>query len=431
MSVRASAVKALHRVVFDRRSLATAIPEELRTLPEAQRPLLRELCYGVLRYYLPLTAISGRLVNKPLAARNADLGLLILLGLYQLIYMRIPDHAVVKETVKVVNDLKKAWAKGLINGVLRQFLRQKDSLLDLMQQDVETRTSHPNWLINRLEKSWPDDHLAIVEANNQQAPMTLRVNGCKSSREDYLRLLASQQIRASICSLSPWGVTLESARSVETLPGFKEGVVSVQDEASQLAVQLLELKPDLKVLDACAAPGSKSCHILEVEPALKNLLCLDIDQKRLDMISDNLHRLGLLAQCLPADANDTDGWWDGTPYDRILLDAPCSATGVIRRHPDIKLLRRDEDIAKLAARQLRLLTNLWPVLDRGGILVYSTCSLFAEENWQVVSRFLQKTPDAMDKPIEATWGNAADVGRQLLPKPGGHDGFYYAGIQKV
>lgn len=431
MNVRANAIKVLSKVVTDRRSLAKAMPEEINKLPATMRPLLRELCYGVLRYYLPLTAISRQLLRKPLAVKNADVNLLILLGLYQLIYMRKPDHAVVNETVAAVEEFGKTWAKGLINGVLREFLRQKDALLELVEQDVETRTSHPLWLIDRLKRAWPQDYPSILLADNQHAPMTLRVNGRKSDRCDYLNLLTERQIDASICSLSPSGITLKSARDVETLPGFKEGVVSVQDEASQLMTPLLELEPDLRVLDACAAPGGKTCHILEQEPALGKLLAIDSDQKRLQMIADNLQRLGLQAELLLADANDTAVWWDGTRFDRILLDVPCSSTGVIRRHPDIKLLRRDEDIAKLAARQLRLLTNLWPLLEEGGILVYSTCSLFPEENWQVVSHFLQRTPDATDKPFAANWGLAVDVGRQLLPKSGEHDGFYYARLQKT
>lgn len=431
MNVRANAIKVLSKVVTDRRSLTTAMPDEMKKLPATMRPLMQELCYGVLRYYLPLTAISRHLVKKPLAAKNADLGLLILLGLYQLIYMRIPDHAVVNETVAATKEFGKTWAKGLINGVLREFLRQKDALLELVEQDVETRTSHPLWLINRLKRAWPQDYLSILQADNQHAAMTLRVNGRKSDRRDYLNLLTERQIDASICSLSPWGITLKSAHDLETLPGFKEGVVSVQDEASQLMTQLLELEPDLKVLDACAAPGGKTCHILEQEPALRGLLALDSDRKRLGMIADNLQRLGLHAELLLADANDTAVWWDGTLFDRILLDVPCSSSGVIRRHPDIKLLRRDEDIAKLATRQLKLLTNLWPLLEEGGILVYTTCSLFPEENWQVVCDFLQQTSDATDKPFAANWGMAVDVGRQLLPKTGEHDGFYYARLLKV
>jgi 16S rRNA (cytosine967-C5)-methyltransferase len=431
MSVRASAVEVLRKVVIDGRSLATAMPEESARLPATSRALLSELCYGVLRYYLPLAAISNHLISKPLAAKNADLGLLILLGLYQLIHMRLPDHAVVQETVAVADQLKKVWAKGLVNGVLREFLRRKDSLLDLLEQDIETRTAHPRWLIDRLAEAWPLDYLSVLEAGNQQAAMTLRVNCCRNERLEYGERLASHQIHSSNCSLSPWGVVLESARAVETLPGFSEGLVSVQDEASQLAAWLLELKPGLKVLDACAAPGGKTCHLLETEPALQSLLALDSSQKRLDLVADNLRRLGLDAQLERADANDTAVWWDGKPIDRILLDVPCSSSGVIRRHPDIKLLRRDEDIAKLAARQLRLLTNLWPLLDSGGILLYSTCSLFPEENWEVVSHFLRQTADAIDKPIAADWGRGVDVGRQLLPKPGGHDGFYYARLQKV
>ena len=431
MNVRAHALEVLHRVIVDRRSLATAMPEKISKLPESMRPLSRELCYGVLRYYLPLTAIAKQLISKPLSAKNADLSLLILLGLYQLIHMRIPDHAVVTETVKVAKELNKTWAKGLINGVLREFLRQKEAILALVEQDIESRTAHPHWLISRLQDAWPQDYLSILQANNRPAPMTLRVNGRKSDRRDYFKLLARQHVDASLCSLSPRGITLGSAHDVETLPGFQEGIVSVQDEASQLAAELLELEPGLKVLDACAAPGGKTCHILEEEPALRNLLALDNDQKRLDMVTDNLRRLELQAQSLLADANDTAVWWDGTKFDRILLDVPCSASGVIRRHPDIKLLRTDEDIAKLAARQLRLLTNLWPLLEKGGILVYSTCSLFPDENWHVVTGFLQQTPDAIDKPLAADWGKAVDVGRQLLPQSGGHDGFYYARLQKV
>lgn len=394
------------------------------------RAFIQELCFGVMRWYWQLEAISKQLLSKKLKAKDNDIFALLLTGLYQLIHLRTPAHAAIHETVQATRTLKKPWAAGLINATLRQFQREQENILENIKQNFSARYSHPEWLMQIIQSEWPQHWENILHANNQYPPLTLRVNILKISRDNY----AKKIIDHTFAPFSASGITLKQACDIKQLPGFKEGEFSVQDESAQLAAPLLELKPELMVLDACAAPGGKTAHILETEPRLKKLFAIDVDNKRMQKIKENLTRLQLMSQTITLicdNATHPENWWDKNQFDRILLDAPCSATGVIRRHPDIKYLRRSDDIAKLAAQQLQLLNSLWPTLKPGGLLVYATCSILPQENENVLAAFLQTHIDAKEKIITAEWGIAKTIGRQLLPQNDGHDGFYYAKIEKI
>ena len=430
MSVRLQAVRALSPILKQDGSLASTLPPQLENLAEHEHPLLRELCYGTLRFMPRLQLIAAELMPKPLKRKDLDIQALILLGLYQLGYTRIPAHAAISETVQVTAKLKKPWAKGLINGILRNFQRRQSELADALSRQPEYQHAHPAWLIGKLYKAWPQQAEDILAQNNQQAPMTLRVNQRLVTRQGYSEQLQQAGILFSLCPFSEDGITLTQAVDVLQLPGFSQGLVSVQDEAAQLAAGLLEAAAGERILDACAAPGGKTCHLLERQPELARCLALDISDTRLARVQQNLDRLNLSCQLLAADAA-SNNWWDAEQFDRILLDAPCSATGVIRRNPDIKLLRRPEDITTLAQLQGRILANLWPMLKPGGRLVYATCSVLPEENERVITAFLAQQADASELPIEARWGLARPAGRQLFPQPGGHDGFYYAVLNKA
>ncbi|MEE8057214.1 MAG: 16S rRNA (cytosine(967)-C(5))-methyltransferase RsmB [Pseudomonadales bacterium] len=431
MDCRAAAARCL-AAISNGLSLSQQIPIFEQQVSERDRALFRQLNYGVLRFYPKLFAIVSQLLAKPLKDKDSDVLMLLLLGIYQLSETRIPDHAAVNATVAASLVLKKPWAKRLINGVLRQWQRQHDTLQkNLSPSEV---LAHPQWLHEALQNAWPDNADAIEAANNQHPPMCLRVNQQLLATDRYLETLTNQGIEASACDFSPQGIRLAQPVAIEQLPGFDQGWVSVQDEAPQLSTPLLDLAPGQRVLDACCAPGGKTCHILEAEPGLLELVALDIDGERLIRVEQNLERLqlnqSLHAKLIAGDASQTDSWWDGQRFDRILLDVPCSATGVIRRNPDIKLHRRVEDIQQLTQLQLRILSALWTTLKSGGLLLYATCSILPDENENIIASFCQQREDAKHIPIEASWGIAQDYGRQLFPQSNGHDGFFYALISK-
>ncbi|MEH6812065.1 MAG: 16S rRNA (cytosine(967)-C(5))-methyltransferase RsmB [Motiliproteus sp.] len=429
MSVRMQAAKVLTTILKQEGSLSTALPEALENTPEKDRPLLQQLCYGSLRILPRLQLISEQLLSKSLKRKDQDIQALILLGLYQLLETRIPAHAAIGESVEAALQLKKSWAKGLINGVLREFQRQPE-LIDELMLRANFRFCHPKWFITQLKQYWPEYYQQILEQNNQQAPMTLRVNLSRNSRENYSQKLQKLQISHRLCAYSEAGITLEKATEVDALPEFWQGAASVQDEAAQLAIPLLDLKPGQRVLDACSAPGGKTGHLLEAQGDIDYCLALDLKADRLAKVQQNMDRIGLTCELKQADASSAE-WWDGSCFDRILLDAPCSATGVIRRNPDIKYLRQAEDIITLSELQLKILNNLWPMLAAGGRLVYATCSVLPKENAEVVSQFLANQVDATEIPIDADWGLKQKTGRQLFPQPNGHDGFYYAVLEKA
>lgn len=430
MKPRVACARALAELLRQRGSLASSLPQWQDKVDATDRALVRELCYGSMRYYPRLNAIATQLLEKPLRAKDSDVQALILLGLYQLDYTRIPDHAAIGETAGAAKALKKPWATGLINGVLRRYQRERDDLTAKLNANPEFTSAHPQWLLQAYQVAWGDEAEQIVSANNAHPPLTIRLDTRQEKRDDYLRLLAKEGIDAKPTAFSHCGLTLPPCDPT-TLPGFSKGLLSVQDEATQFAAPLLDLEPGQRVLDACAAPGGKTGHILQSQPGLAEVVALDLEARRLERVSENLQRLQVNAKVVAGDAGEPSHWWEGVLFDRILLDAPCSATGIIRRQSDIKLLRSAADIDRLTQLQSRLLDALWPLLKPGGILLYATCSALPAENSQQATAFLQRTANAQEIPIEAPWGIPQPVGRQLLQQQGGHDGFYYAKFKKV
>jgi len=427
MNTRLIAARVLSRVLQDGQSLTAALDNALQAVESSKdRAFIQALCYGVCRQYHRLDFILSQLLDKPL--KDTDVKALALVGLYQLKFMRVKPHAAVSETVLATR--KKPWAKSLINAVLRTYLREQEGLEEKADKEQTAAASHPEWLIKQIEQDWPEQAQKILLENNQQPPMALRVNLSRTSRDHYLQALMDKDIAAVAVSFCPSAIMLDKPVPVDLLPGFAEGLVSVQDAAAQLAAELLDVQPGHRVLDVCAAPGGKTAHILESQSQLKELVAVDIDESRMQRVSENCQRLNLQAKLVVGDAANPEGWWDGKPFDRILLDAPCSALGVIRRHPDIKLLRRAEDIKPLQALQKNILQAVWPLLAPGGLLLYATCSILKQENEQQVQVFLAEHDDAVELSIEADWGSAGKCGRQILTGESGMDGFYYARISK-
>ncbi|MBC3486059.1 16S rRNA (cytosine(967)-C(5))-methyltransferase RsmB [Pseudomonas kermanshahensis] len=431
MNPRLAAARALAAVLSGKASLNSSLPAQLDKVDERDRGLTQDLAFGTARWQPRLDLLAAQLLQKPFKAADADVQALMLVGLYQLFYTRIPAHAAIGETVGCADKLKKPWAKGLLNAVLRRAQREGEALLAGMERDPVVRTAHPRWLQKSLKAFWPEQWEAICAANNAHPPMILRVNRRHHSRDAYLALLAEAGVGASACQYSRDGIVLNEPCDVRSLPGFAEGWVSVQDEAAQLSADLLELAPGQRVLDACCAPGGKTCHLLEAEAGLAQVVAIDLEAKRLTRVRENLDRLQLDAELIACDARDTASWWDGKTFQRILLDAPCSATGVIRRHPDIKLTRQADDIPALAMLQGELLDALWPTLEVGGMLLYATCSSLPTENTEVIDAFLARTPGARELDLATEAGLRQPHGRQLLAQEGGHDGFYYAKLIKI
>lgn len=426
MNSRAVAADVLVAVIQERQSLSPCLENAISDLEkQGDRAFVQAICYGVLRWYWRLEHILGQLTRKPI--KDARVRMLALLGLYQLRYMRVKPHAAVSETVSAAS----AWAKPLLNGILRSYQREESRLEQTADNDEVSANAHPRWLIERLRRDWPAACQDILAANNEPPPLTLRVNRLRQTRDTCLTQLAEQGITAHANAVCPSAITLDQPVPVEAIPGFRQGNLSVQDAAAQFAAELLQLYPGQRVLDVCAAPGGKTAHILEVCPELAELVAVDISDERLQRVQNNLDRIGLKAQLQAGDASSPESWWNGQPFDRILVDAPCSATGVIRRHPDIKLLRQPEDIPSLARAQRRILEVIWPLLTPDGVLVYATCSVLREENEDVIGHFLANHADAVETPLLAEWGQASRHGRQILPGELNMDGFYYARLQKI
>jgi len=433
MSVRVTAVNVILKVL-NGTSLSESLPEATKLFRDTRdQAFLKSLVFNSCRWYLQLDYLIKKLLQQPLKNKDQDIQVILIIGLCQLIILDIPAHAAVTETVELATKLKKTWAKNLINAVLRNFLRQKDKLLSELPQVA--CYAQPNWLIKKIEQDWPENFTEILTANNQHPPMTLRVNLTKISREEYLKKLNLApdeiSINKNLSDYLPAAITLTKPINVTELPGFFDGLVSVQDQAAQLAAKLLAPNPADHILDACAAPGGKTAHLLELQPKINKLIAVDRDHTRLLRVTETLKRLNLSAKLITADVADTATWWDGQLFDRILLDAPCSASGVIRRHPDIRLLRRETDIPPLAAIQAKILAAIWPLLTIGGHLLYATCSIFRQENEEVVSNFLANEKTAAEIKIQAEWGIACPVGRQILPGQLNMDGFYYALLKKI
>ncbi|HSC75117.1 MAG TPA: 16S rRNA (cytosine(967)-C(5))-methyltransferase RsmB [Pseudomonadales bacterium] len=428
-NVRACAAQVIADVVQHGRSLAEVLPKAQQKSSAADHALLAELCYGSLRFFYELDAIASLLLQKSFKDKDADVHALLLTGFYQLRCMRVPEHAAVNLTVEACRALKKDWAGSLLNGVMRNYLRNSESLNKKIALQPVARSNHPQWLEKIIRQAWPGQADDIFVANNARGGMSLRVNVQHQSVEEYQQSLQARGIESETSPIASQALLLQQAVNVNQLPGFSAGSCSVQDVAAQLCAPLLQLQKGQHVLDACCAPGGKTGHILETESQLAELVAIDNEESRLVRVRENLARLGLVAKVICADASKVDSWHDGKLFDRILLDAPCSGTGVIRRHPDIKHLRRESDIAALAVRQRELLEALWSLLTPGGILLYTTCSILPQENEQVVSAFIAQHTDGAVKKIEADWGVETASGRQLLPAID-HDGFFFARLIK-
>ncbi len=427
---RATAARILAELLLGEGSLSASLDAHRE---QNDYQLLQEICFGCCRWFHQLDFLLQHLLSKHLKQKDQDLRSLLIIGLYQLRFMRIPDHAAINETVEATDDLKKRWARGLTNAVLRSYQRRRTELQETLQlEGLPQRESHPNWLVSILASSWPGEFEEILIANNRRPPLTLRVNLSRQSRQQYLDKIGQAGLKAQAGELAASAVYLDQPVPVGSIPGFFDGAVSVQDEASQLVPELLQLAPGLAVLDACAAPGGKTCHILESEDSLTSFTALDRSPIRLIKIQENLERLQLKAALLCADGTDTDAWWTGETFDRILLDAPCSASGVIRRHPDIKLLLTPAKIEKVIIEQRRLLNTLWACLRPGGLLLYTTCSVLPKENQEQMRTFLGAHEDAKYEGITADWGVECELGRQLLPSADrGTDGFFFSSLRKL
>ncbi|MDO9204220.1 16S rRNA (cytosine(967)-C(5))-methyltransferase RsmB [Methylotenera sp.] len=424
--------------VLSGRNLTLALPAALAIFPNAtpqQRGAAQDLSYGTLRFYGEIDAYLVQLLEKPLTDNRINA--LLLVAIYQLLHDKADAFTVVNQAVQAVSQLKrpapKSWAKGLVNAILRNFLRQKDQLAAKLSTSEVATYSYPQWWINKLKIQYPSHWQGILQIGNQHPPMTLRVNTQKISMQDYLQLLARQDIEAK--HIGAQALILTNPLPVEKIPGFTDGIVSVQDFGAQLAAYLLAAEPGMNVLDACCAPGGKTGHILELADVA--LTALDSDEVRLQRVQSNLDRLKLQANLLAGDASTTD-WWDNAKtaqqsYDRILADVPCTASGIVRRHVDIKWLRREADVTSFTRQQAKILANLWQMLAKGGKLLYVTCSVFNEENQGQVDKFLQNNADAMQLPFElpANYSSTevTQIHGQLVPT-NAHDGFFYALLQK-
>lgn len=428
-NLRAQVAKTLAPLFQHQGSLSSVLPSALLSVSERDRPLLQQLCYGTLRFWYRSDALASQLLVKPLHPNEQLVKLLLNSAIYQLEQLNMPAHAVIHETVEASKQLGKPWAAKLLNAVLRRYQREQQAIDQASAELDSYRWNHPQWMVEKLRHNWPEHWQQILEANDLAPPMCLRINRLKTDRSQYLKLLDDAGIDGSPGQFSEEAIYLSSAVPVDRLPMFAEGWVSVQDEAAQLAASLLSPAAGTRVLDACAAPGGKLCHLLERFPDI-NAEALELEPLRAKRIDENLQRLNLHAKVKIGDASCND-WWNGESYDHILLDAPCSASGVIRRNPDIKILRRNEDILTLASNQLTILSNLWDMLKPGGTLLYATCSIFSQENERIVARFLKQQPDALIETIEAQWGEQCEQGRQLFPQPKGPDGFYYARIRRL
>ncbi|OED37430.1 16S rRNA (cytosine(967)-C(5))-methyltransferase [Chromatiales bacterium (ex Bugula neritina AB1)] len=430
--VRLTAVRALTSVVRDGKSLGELLPTVQEAMGSRESALLQELTFGTARWCYRLDSQLQQLQKKPLRNKDSDIKIALWLAMYEIEFMRTPDYAVVNSYVALPKKLRKIWAKGLVNATLREFIRRRQDN-PVSDQSLSARYSLPQWLLEQIKKDWPARSEEIFNAGNSRPPLVLRVNNRHLSRDQYLpelqAALAETEIQTTVGELGRQSVVLDKSTRVTDLPGYEAGWFSVQDSAAQLAAELVDPQPAERILDACAAPGGKTCHLLE-SGELVEVLAIDNNARRLQRVEDNLQRLNLQAKCFCVDASDTDQWWDKNQFDAILLDAPCSAIGVLRRHPEIRLLRQPSDIQPLIAAQSRLLCSLWKTLKPGGRLIYATCSVLKSENEAQIERFLANTDDAAERPIEAQWGIPCKFGRQILPGQHGADGFYYAILVK-
>jgi 16S rRNA (cytosine967-C5)-methyltransferase len=427
--IRADAARIVAEVTDRGRSLDELLAVE--TDEGSARGLKRSLCYGALRWHFRLAAIVKALAGRPPEKLQPSLRALIEVGLYQLVSGDVAEHAAVSETVSATRALGLPKAAGFVNALLRRFQREREAVLYAVDRDLSVRTAHPRWLVDALRHERPDILEAVLDENNQHPPLWLRVNRMRATVADVQRDLEAAGYQAEPHPFAPDALRVTPPADVRTLPGFEAGRFSVQDAAAQLAVELLTIEKGQRILDACAAPGGKTCHLLERAGGEVDVTALDVSESRLERVRQNLDRLGLAAHLVAGDAAAPETWWDGRPYDHVLLDVPCSATGVIRRHPDIKILRRQKDIPALAQRQRALLSSAWGLLRPGGTLLYTSCSVLMAENSRTVAGFLARHPEARDQTplLTAAWPArlpGEGPGYQVMPGEAAMDGFYFA-----
>jgi len=431
MQARTCTALVLAALFNHRHNLTTLLEKRLGSLADPRdKAFAQELCYGVMRWFPRLDYLLTRLLRKPIKSRDNDIKALILSGLYQFEFTRVPPHAVVSASVESCVELGKPWAKALVNALLRNYMRNSKHLLSSITDNTEALYAHPAWLLEHLQKDYPDHWEAIATANNQRPPMFLRVNLQRTTVEDYLKKLGEAGIKARAVGNNPQAIQLVEPVDITALPHFENGAVSVQDLGAQWVTEVMDLRRGHRLLDACAAPGGKLAQLLEQGLPLEQATAIEIDAQRCKRLRETLQRLGLSALVKQADICRHEDWWEGKPFDRILADVPCSGTGVIRRHPDIKYLKRPADIAISAAQQREILETLWQTLDSGGKLIYVTCSVLSIENDAQISAFTASHQDATLVPVGGEWGNITSHGRQILPGDEDMDGFYYACIQK-
>jgi 16S rRNA (cytosine967-C5)-methyltransferase len=436
INIRALAAKCCYAVIDQGRSLSDELPKQQDKLQGKDKGLLQEICYGVLRYLPELENDVRHLVQKPIKGKQRVFHFLLLVGVYQIRYMRIPDHAAVSETVAATSTLKNRHMKALVNAVLRGFIRTLEAESKTTDGAEKTlpdpiKYNHPSWFIKKVQAGYPEHWQIILEANQKRPPMWLRVNQQHHTSKQYQAKLIEADIDIATVEPKSQAISLVKPLDVAKLPGFDQGWISVQDGAAQQAARLLDCQPNDVVLDCCAAPGGKTCHIIEQTPTIASMTAIDIEEARLTRVHENLERLNLTAQVSTADAATKD-WWSGEQFDRILRDAPCSGTGVIRRHPDIKWLRKADDIDKLVTLQQQILENIWSLLKPGGTLLYATCSVLPEENSEQVERFIEQTSNAQLVEIPNDSKNISQTtGWQLIPDEDNMDGFYYAKLLKT
>jgi len=424
---RLAAVAALSEVLDSNRSLAES--EALSNVRDSRdNALARHLAYGVLRWLTALEWIAGELLSKPIKKREHDVQRLVLVGLQQLWHDQTASHAAVNETAECARSMGKPWAVGLINAVLRRFQREQEQLLKKLEQ-TEQRYAHRGWMLKEIQQDWPAQWQSIVEANNLQGPLWLRINRHKAVESKLRENLKTAGFEVANHPYAADAISITPAAAVIKIPGFEAGWLSVQDPAAQLARDLIDPQAGERILDACAAPGGKTAHLLETCAEIE-LTVLDKQAQRLGQVQDTLKRLDLSAKTIVADAVDVESWWKGKKFHKILLDAPCSATGVIRRHPEIKWLRSKDQVNSAIELQADLLAALWPLLEPGGILVYATCSILKRENSQQIQKFLENNSDATEQKPAVEWGDSSSHGVQIMPGEARMDGFFYAVLRK-
>lgn len=424
---RLAALKALAEVLDENRNLGDSVALA-RIQDSRDAALARNLTYGVLRWLSALEWLATGLLARPIKKRETEVQRLVLLGLQQLWHDHTASHAVVNETAECARSLGKPWAVALINAVLRRFQRERETFLNRMEQ-AEKQYAHPDWLLREIQQDWPAQWQEIVDANNRQAALWMRINRQRADDTALRSQLQQAGFTAGGHAFARDAISINPAAAVDRIPGFEKGWLSVQDPAAQLARDLLNPRSGERILDACAAPGGKTAHLLESCAGLA-LTALDKQPQRIEQIRENLDRLGLNATTLANDAMETADWWNGEKFHKILLDAPCSATGVIRRHPEIKWLRSSAQVDAVVRTQAGLLAALWPLLEPGGLLVYATCSILKRENTLQIQRFLAEHTDAVLEDPVVEWGTAGPLGRQIMPGEAGMDGFFYAVLRK-